>query len=449
VPSPTPSIPAPEPSLSSTQNDADRLSRRELLTLMSAIMALTAAAIDLMLPAFDDIRSAFDLAEGSADTGKIVTVFFVGLAAAQIVWGPLADRFGRKAILYAGVSVYLLGAIGSALAPTFELLLASRFVWGVGAAGTRVVSAAIIRDRFVGDAMAKAMSRIMAVFVLVPILAPAIGTAVLEFLPWRGIFWVCVVWAAAVTLWSLRLRETLRPEERRPLSLRTTGAGFREVIRTPITAGYTVATVFLQSVFITYLASSEVLISEIFDRRDQFPLVFGGIAVLFGVASLVNGRAVGTLGIDRVVKLVMRALLPLCALLVASAVASNGVPEFWIFMPTLGLILAAFMFLLPNLESAAMAPVGHIAGTASALTGAIRIAAGAVLGTIMSGQIEESVTPFAVGVAVMCLSASGTVWVVRHRESQRQAAHRLVATRVESVVGEYPSGEVAGTIVGP
>jgi MFS transporter, DHA1 family, multidrug resistance protein len=415
----TPSVPTSTPALATSRRlDAD-LSRRELLTLISAIMALTAAAIDLMLPAFNDIRSTFDLAEGSADTGKIVTVFFLGLAAAQIVWGPLADRFGRKPILYAGVGVYMLGAVGSALAPSYELLLVSRFVWGIGAAGTRVVASVIVRDRFVGDAMAKAMSRIMAVFVLVPILAPAIGSVVLLVLPWRGIFWVCVVWATVVTLWSLRLRESLQPAQRRPLSLRSTGEGFREVMRTPVTVGYTIAAVFLQGVFMTYLASSEVIISEIFDRRDQFPFVFGGVAVLFGVASLVNGRVVGTLGIDRVVTLVIRAMLPLCALLVITALAGNGVPQFWIFMPTLGLILAAFMFLIPNLESAAMVPVGHIAGTASALTGAVRIAAGAVLGTLISSQITESVTPFAIGVSAMCLSTSIAVWVVRYRASQR------------------------------
>jgi MFS transporter, DHA1 family, multidrug resistance protein len=415
----TPSVPTSEPLMTTRHEQDGDLSRRELLTLISAIMALTAAAIDLMLPAFDDIRSAFDLAEGSADTGKIVTVFFLGLAAAQIIWGPLADRFGRKPILYAGIGVYLLGATCAALAPSFELLLVSRFIWGIGAAGTRVVTAAIVRDRFEGDAMAKAMSRIMAVFVLVPILAPAIGSVVLVVLPWRGIFWVCVVWAALVTLWSLRLRETLQPERRRPLSLGTTRDGFIEVIRTPITAGYTIAAVFLQGVFMTYLASSEVIISEIFDRRDQFPLIFGGVAVLFGVASLVNGRIVGTLGIDRVVMLVIRAMLPLCALLVISSVAGRGVPPFWVFMPTLGLILAAFMFLLPNLESAAMAPVGHITGTASALTGAVRIAAGAILGTLISSQVDDSITPFALGVAAMCVAASISVWVVRHRASRR------------------------------
>ena len=167
----------------------DRLSETHLLALVSAMMALTALAIDMMLPAFDEIREAFDLRQGSADTGQIVTVFFLGLALAQVVYGPLADRFGRKPTLYLGICIYVLGAVGSALAPTFELLLVSRFVWGVGAAGSRVVATAIVRDRFEGNAMAKAMSQVMAVFILVPILAPAIGAGVVEVLPWRGVSW--------------------------------------------------------------------------------------------------------------------------------------------------------------------------------------------------------------------------------------------------------------------
>lgn len=208
------------------------MSQRELLTMISAIMALMALGIDLMLPAFDDIRKAYDLGAGSPETGKVITVFFFGLAVAQLVYGPLADRFGRKPILYIGSIIYLVGAVGSALAPTFELLLLSRFVWGIGAAGSRVVATAIIRDRFAGTAMAKAMSQVMAVFMLVPVLAPTIGTGIIAILPWRSVFWFCAVWAVIVTLWSLRLRESLDPANRRPFRLGSTVRGYTEVAHT-------------------------------------------------------------------------------------------------------------------------------------------------------------------------------------------------------------------------
>ena len=398
-----------------------RLGRTELLALISAIMALTAVAIDLMLPAFDDIRDTFDLAEGSADTGQIVTVYFFGLAIAQMFYGPLADRFGRKPTLYLGIAIYVLGAVASALAPTFGLLLLGRFVWGVGAAGTRVVAMAVVRDRFAGDAMAKAMSQIMVVFMLVPIVAPAVGSAIVSVVPWPGLFWLCVAWALMVLLWSFRLMETLDPANRRPLNFGAAVSGFVQVARTPVTAGYTISTVFLQAVFIAYLASSEAIISDIFGRREQFALIFGAVAVLFAITVFINGRAVDRFGIERVVTAAFSFILPLCALLVAVSIIGDGVPEIWLFMPTVGLILSAFMFLLPNLNSAAMTPVGDIAGTASAFTGAARIAGGAALGALISSQVTDSVTPFAIGVATMCFLAAASVWVVRYRAAQRQA----------------------------
>ncbi len=391
------------------------MSQRELLTMISAIMALMALGIDLMLPAFEDIRKAYDLGAGSPETGKVITVFFFGLAVAQLVYGPLADRFGRKPILYIGSIIYLVGAVGSALAPTFELLLLSRFVWGIGAAGSRVVATAIIRDRFAGTAMAKAMSQVMAVFMLVPVLAPTIGTGIIAILPWRSVFWFCAVWAVIVTLWSLRLRESLDPANRRPFRLGSTVRGYTEVAHTRVTGGYTVSTIFLQGVFTSYLACSELLISDVFDREAQFPIIFGLIATLFAIGALVNGRVVERFGIHRLINWVYMILVPLTALSVVVSVRSDGQPGFWVFMPLLGLTLGSFMFLMPNLNTAALGPVGHLAGTASALSGAARMAGGAVLGTLVSAQVSDSTTPFSIGVALLCLGSWICVVVTRHR----------------------------------
>ena len=409
------------------------MGQRELLTLVSAIMALTALGIDLLLPAFDDIRETFGLGAGSPRTGQVITVFFMGLAVAQLVYGPLADRFGRKPVLYLGAAIYLAGAIGSALAPTFGLLLLSRFVWGVGAAGARVVATAIVRDRFVGASMAKAMSQVMAVFMLVPVLAPAVGTGILLVLPWESLFWFCAVWTGLMLLWSTRLRETLDPEHRRPLEARATWNGYVEVMRTRVTAGYTVSTIFLQGVFTTYLASSELLISDVFDRKAQFPLIFGLVAVLFAVGAIVNGRVVEGVGIHRLVNRVFMVLIPLTVIQVFVSVAGGGQPNFWLFMPMLGVTLGSFMFLLPNLNTAALTPVGHLAGTASALSGAVRMGGGAVLGTIVSGQVSDSTTPFSIGVALLCFGSWASVAVVRHRSPELAIEHEIVLTPARAI----------------
>ncbi len=406
------------------------MSQRELLTPISAIMALMALGIDLMLPAFDDIREAYDLGTDSPETGQVITVFFLGLAVAQLVYGPLADRFGRKPVLYLGSAIYMAGAIGSALAPTFELLLLSRFVWGIGAAGSRVVATAIVRDRFEGTAMAAAMSQVMAVFMLVPVLAPTIGTGLIAVLPWRSVFWFCAVWAVLITLWTLRLRESLDPRDRRPFRIGTTFRGYAEVARTRVTAGYTVSTIFLQGVFTAYLACSELLISNVFDREAQFPLIFGSIAVLFAIGAIVNGRVVRQVGIHRLIKTVFTIILPLTGLSVVVSFVSDGEPNFWIYMPLLGITLGSFMFLLPNLNSAALTPVGHLAGTASALSGAARMAGGAVLGTLVSARVSDSTTPFSVGIALLCAASWLSVVVVRHRSPNLAYDHLPPSTDV-------------------
>jgi DHA1 family bicyclomycin/chloramphenicol resistance-like MFS transporter len=400
-----------------------RMGQRELLTLMSAIMALMALGIDTMLPAFDEIREAFDLGDSSPRAGQVITVFFMGLAIAQLVWGPIADRFGRKPVLYAGSIIYIIGAVGSALAPTFELLLLSRFVWGLGAAGARVVATAIIRDRFEGSQMAKAMSQVMAVFMLVPILAPSIGAGLIAIFPWRSIFWFCAVFALAIGLWSLRMRESLDPGNRRPLELRSTADGYVEVARTPVTSGYTNATIFLQGVFTTYLASSELIISEVFDREDQFPLIFGLVALLFAAGAVLNGRIVVRVGVHRLVNMVYSMLIPTTMLLCAISILAGGRPSIWVYMPVLALTLSSFMFLMPNLNTAALGPVGHLAGTASAYGGAIRMAGGAVLGTIVSAFVSDSTTPFSIGISLLCLSSWITVLIVRRRSPELTKEH--------------------------
>ncbi len=390
-----------------------RMGRKELLALVSAIMAFTAMGIDLMLSAFDEMRVEFDLGVSSTETSRVVTVFLLGLAFGQLFYGPLADRFGRKRALYAGATIYIIGAIGSALAPTFDLLLASRFVWGIGAAGARVVATSIVRDRFEGAAMASAMSNVMAVFVIVPIVAPSVGALIVAVAPWRMVFWFCVLFAIVIVVWSLRMRESLNPANRRPLRAGVLVQGYAQVARTPVTFGYTMATVFIQASFTTYLASSEILTAQVFDREAQFPVIFGVVAILFGAAAIVNGRVVERLGIDRVVNRGFLTIGICLTALVLLTVLSDGTPNFWLFMPLIGMTLSSFMFLMPNLNSAAMTPLGEIAGSGSALTGAVRVGAGAVLGGYFSEQVATSVTPLVVGITLMTALAALSVWLVR------------------------------------
>ncbi len=381
--------------------------------MISAIMALMAIAIDLMLPAFDSMRETYGLAPDSNRVSQVITAFFLGLAVAQLAWGPLADWFGRKKILYASLTIYVAGTVAAIMAPSFEWLLIARFFWGVGAAGTRVVSTAIIRDLFSGTAMAKAMSQIMAVFVLAPVFAPALGAGLISFLPWKSVFWFCALMVMAIGTWTLRLGETLNPDDRRPLEVRSIATGFRDVTRNRTTVGYTGATLFLQGVFTAYIGSAERIISGIYGRESSFALVFGCVAVLFGIGALSNGRLVPIFGIDVLIRRTIIGVLAWSWLLVAVTVASGGSPSFWLFLPMLGLLLATFMLLMPNLNTAALDPMGELAGTAASLTGASRIAGGALLGALVDARVSDDLTVFAVAVALFCAGAVGCVWWAR------------------------------------
>ncbi len=388
--------------------------RNETLAMLSAVMALMAMAIDLMLSAFDEMRVTFGLDPTSNEVAGVVTVFFMGLAVAQLFFGPITDRFGRKSVLYASVAVYILGAVGSALAPTLPLLLVARFVWGIGAAGARVVATAVARDLFEGVEMARAMSQIMAVFVLVPVIAPTVGAGIVAVLPWRAVFWACAIWAIAMAAWTRRLPESLPPERRRRLDRSDIASAYAEFARTRSTLWFSIASVFLQSVFTMYLASAELIVSEIFGRRSAFPMVFGVIAIGFGVAALVNGRFVVRFGVRPVMNAMLVSLIAGSVLLVAVTLASGGTPTFWVFMPLVGLLLAQFMFLMPNMNAEALEPVPHIAGTASSLSGGLRMAGGAILGGVVASRIDTSLTPFALAFLVfVALAAASTAVATR------------------------------------
>ena len=382
-------------------------------------MALMALGIDILLPAFDDIRVAYGLSEDSSAPGQLITIYFVGLAIAQLIFGPLSDWFGRKPIIFIGIFIYIIGSIGSALAPNFVTLLAFRFIWGVGAAGTRVVAVAVVRDCFEGSQMAKAMSEIMAVFVLVPVIAPTFGAGLIAILPWESIFWFSAVFAVGMSIWSLRLPETLNPEYKVRFNWSSTKHGYGRVLRTRITAFYTLSSVCLQAVFVMYLSSCERIISDILGRGDQFPIIFGIVAIGFGIAALINGKLVTAIGIQKLLFGSSIFLVFSSGLLAVVTLMNEGTPNFWLFIPLLAVVLCTFMFIMPNLNSAALFPMGDIAGTAGAFTSAIRMSLGAAIGGVLNSLIKDSLTPFVVGLVCMAMLTMVTIFVAGDPEPER------------------------------
>jgi MFS transporter, DHA1 family, multidrug resistance protein len=391
-------------------NNKQSIGPKEFIALLSMVMALSAVGIDLMLPAFDDMRQAFGLAPDSNEVARIVTTYFLGMSLAPLPYGALADRVGRKPVLWLSGAVYMIGAIGSALAPSLGFMLVARFVWGLGAAGGRVVAFAIIRDTRQGEDMAKTMSYIMGVFVLVPIIAPTLGAVIVNLGPWRGVFWLAVFAAVVVLVWSRRLDETLTVANRQPMSFATVGTTAKRMVLSPATLASMLAGAALMASMSSYLGSSQLIISEIFGRGAQFPIIFAAVALLLGAASFLNGRLLGSLGLRRILPLASLVYLGAAGLSLIAALAADGVPSFWVFMPLVALTLACQMILSPNLNTVALAPMADAAGTASALVATFTSAVGALIGAFIDAQMNASVTPFAAALTIAGVFILVMVW---------------------------------------
>jgi DHA1 family bicyclomycin/chloramphenicol resistance-like MFS transporter len=384
--------------------------------MLAAIMASTALGIDLMLPAFGDIREAFGLAADSTAVAGIVTAYFVGLALAQAFWGPIADRFGRKPTLYAGLGLYAVGALASAVSPSLPVLYAARFLWGMGSAGPRVMALAVVRDRYEGETMAKIMSFIMAIFILVPVVAPSLGAAILAIASWRWVFGFGVIYAGLIAVWSLRLPETLHPEHRLELHLGRVARAARFVVSNRQTLGYTLMLTVLFGVFSSYLASSEIIFRDVYDRADLFPFIFGGIAAVMGMAMTGNGLVVSRFGVRRLVHGATIGFTVVGGLMLVLAMASDGAPPLGVFIAVLALQLLLYSLIFPNSNTIAMDPMGSVAGMAAAVIGMVSIAGGALLGSLLDRAFDGTVVPISTGFLLAGLASLAiTLWAERGR----------------------------------
>lgn len=397
-----------------------RLQSAEFTLFLASTMALTALGVDVMLPAFGAIREGFGLAPDSTEVARVVTAYFLGIASGQVFYGPIADHFGRKKTLVFAGSLYMAGAIASALAPTLGFLLFARFAWGLGAAGGRVIVGAVVRDVYSGEQMARAMSMVFSIFILVPVFAPAVGALVLAVASWEWVFGFCALYAAGVLLWSRRLPETLAPENRMDeLTFARIRGAAKVVVSNRVTAGSTIALAALFGVLTSYLASGEIMFSEVFGVTDLFPVYFGLLAAVMGAMMYLNGRIVERLGLVRLLRWTMVVYVIVSAVFMVVVIAADGRPSLLVFMLGMGAVLATHSLLIPNANSRALEPMGEVAGMAAAIVGTVSTLIGALLGAALDAQFDGTVQPFAIAIFAAAVAATALFrWAEGERRTQ-------------------------------
>ena len=394
----------------------------EFVALVALMMGLTAFAVDGVLPTFPAMAVVF----GVQDPNRmqlVVYVYMLGFGIAQMIYGPASDVVGRRPAYLTGLVVFVIGTVMTLLARDFETLLIARAVQGVGAAAGRVLSTAIVRDRFAGRGMARVMSINMSVFITVPIFAPAIGSALLQTGDWRVLFATMLAASLGLGIWfALRMPETLSDANRMPLSLARIGDGVVETLRARTTVGYATVVGLLFGCVMSLVGSAQQIFAEAYGLGAWFPLAFALCAGSMGGAAVVNASAVGRFGMRRISHTSIVALVLLGAVQLGAAILWGGRPPLALF----GILLCVSQFFLglsfPNCNALAMEPLARIAGTGSSLLGVYTTVFGALCGLLIGALYNGGVLPIAVGyfvLPVMALVAAvvterGRLFVAHH-----------------------------------
>jgi MFS transporter, DHA1 family, multidrug resistance protein len=389
----------------------------EFIFLVALLNALTAMSIDTMLPAIGVIASEL----GAADPNNrqfIITALFAGMTLGTLIYGPLSDSIGRKPSIFIGLVIFAAGSLTCLFATTFPVMLIGRLIQGFGAASPRFVSTAMVRDGLAGSAMARVMSFVMTVFMLVPILAPSIGQLVLIAFHWRFIFAGFFVMAVVAGVWlGVRQEETLPASRRIPFSVSNLVQSGLESFRHPVTLGYTLAMGLVFSSLIAYLGTSQQIFAELYGQGPLFALWFASFAIALAISTIVNGRFVVRLGMRTITKWALRASILFSFVFLAIASFFGGLPPLWM----LGVYLFANFFclglLFGNYNALSLEPVGHIAGMASAVSGFTYSVISMVGGTLVGQTYNNTVIPLASGfLGFGLLAFVASEWAERQRK---------------------------------
>ncbi|KCZ92656.1 multidrug effflux MFS transporter [Hyphomonas johnsonii] len=374
--------------------------RSELVVMIAGLMALNAFGIDIMLPALNEIAHAVGLTAPGMESDNrqqmIIFSYVLGFGAPQIIWGPVSDRFGRRGPLFVALVGYSITALACIVMRDFMALLIMRFLQGVFASGGRLVAVSVVRDLFAGRQMARFMSLVMTIFMVVPILAPGIGQIVLLVAPWEAIFVVLAAFGIVMLIWTwYRLPETLPEDARQPLNLGAALGAYEQIIKSRVTFGYMCASGVIFGALFSFIASSEQIFREVFGQKETFALWFAGVAGTLACANFLNSRIVEKVGMRRISHTALLVFTIMSAIL--AVVTHFTTDNLYVFFPIFALCFGCFGLMGSNFSALAMEPLGKIAGTASAALGFATTTVSSLIAMAIANQYNGTTVPIMLG----------------------------------------------------
>ncbi|WP_348538712.1 multidrug effflux MFS transporter [Shimia sp. R10_1] len=392
----------------------------EFIALCAMMFSTIAFSIDAMLPALPEIAAELS-PDAPTRATLIITSFVMGMGLGTFFTGPLSDRFGRKPVLIGGALLFSLCAFIGWQSQTLELVLLARFFQGVGAAGPRIATLAIVRDLFAGREMARIMSFSMMIFTLVPAVAPAMGALIIDLSSWRGIFAAFIVFSVISMLWvGLRLPEPLAVENRRPFSFANLMSGVREMWAIPAVRTSMLVQSLIFAALFAMISSVQPIYAQTFDRADQFPIWFAAIALFSGSASFINAKLVMVLGMRYLVTVAIAAQAVFALVMIAASTTPDISIQFTAFVIWQSGVFFTIGMTIGNLNAMAMEPLGHMAGTAASVMGAISTILGGLLATPIGLAFDG--TPFPMAIALFALAVVSFAMMLHMRRLEAQPA---------------------------
>ena len=368
----------------------------EFIVIMAALMSLVSLAIDALLPAMTNIGDTIGITDAT-NNQLLITMIFLGLGFGQLISGPLSDSYGRKPIIYIGFIVFAFASLICVFSTSLEMMIVGRIAQGIGLSAPRTISIAMIRDRFSGNYMAKVMSFVVAIFILVPVVAPALGKIMLDLYGWQSIFYSQLLFGLAVMLWLWKRQpETLKKENKRDFKLALLIAGLKEFIKHKNAVIFTFFSGCITGSFMVYLSASQLIFEQQYNLKDEFPFIFAGIALFIGIATFLNGTFVVRLGMFKLVSIftIIFTLIPFVYIFLYSGETN---PSIYVLVTFFGLQFFAVAFLFGNTRALAMEPIGHIAGIGAAINGFVSTIMAVPIAILIGSFINTTALPLFIG----------------------------------------------------